>query len=250
MKTNKSLIKYWISGVVIALIITLTTIFNVNADYREDLCNRIEVKLEQPEELPLIKESDVLGWVANRKLIGEQLDKIELSEVEKQLREMPQIKSCEMHIDFRGTLTIEIEPYMPIARVLRDNAPDYYVSKEGTFFPTSPNYSARVILLSGVFFENKKTMTDNKSINLLSFLNFVKDNELWKAQFTQIGVDRQGNMNIVPLLGDHMIEFGKAEDIEAKLRRLKVFYKQIYPVKGWGNFSKVSVAYANQVVCS
>lgn len=250
MKTNKLLIKYWASGVAITLIITLTTILNVNADYREDLCNRIEVKLEQPEGLPLIRETDVLGWVSNHKLVGEQLDKIELSEVEKQLREMPQIKSCEMHIDFRGTLTIEIEPQVPIARVLRDNAPDAYVSKEGIFFPTSPNYSARVMLLSGDFFENKKTMTDDKSINLLSFLNFVEDNELWKAQFTQISVNRQGWMDIVPLLGDHLIEFGKAEDVEAKLRRLKVFYKQIYPVKEWGNFSKVSVAYANQVVCS
>lgn len=250
MKITKFFNLYWIAGGIITAIIIVTLIFNVNADYQEDLCNRVEIKLHQPAELPLIKEEDVLTWISHRKLVGEQLDKIELSEAEQHLRDMPQIKNCEMHIDLRGTLTVEIEPHLPIARLLKDNAPDLYLSNEGVLFPTSPNYAARVMLLSGDFFMNKTTMTDDKSVNLLSFLNFVESNELWKAQFTQTNVDRHGRMEIVPLLGDHLIEFGQPEEVEAKLRRLKVFYKQIYPVKNWSNFSKVSVAYANQVVCS
>ncbi|MFT7271951.1 MAG: cell division protein FtsQ, partial [Spirosomataceae bacterium] len=47
----------------------------------------------------------------------------------------------------------------------------------------------------------------------------------------------------------HIINFGNPDEVVAKLRRLKVFYKQIYPVKGWDSFSEVSIAYANQVVC-
>lgn len=250
MQVAKFFNVYTMTGAVVAALTVLIFLVNANADYQENLCNRIEIKLNQPQEFPLVTETDVLNWLANRRLVGQQLDKIELSEAEQQLREMPQIKACEMHIDFRGTLSIDIEPYLPIARILKSNAPDLYVSKEGVLFPTSPNYSARVMLLTGDFFVNKTTMADDKSVNLLSFLNFVEENELWKAQFTQTNVDKQGQMEITPLLGDHLIEFGKAEKVAEKLRRLRVFYKQIYSVRGWDNFSRVSVAYANQVVCS
>ncbi len=63
----------------------------------------------------------------------------------------------------------------------------------------------------------------------------------WKAQLTQVTVDNQENMYIVPLLGEHIINFGNPDEVVAKLRRLKVFYKQIYPVKGWDSFSEVSI---------
>lgn len=222
---------------------------NVKGDYKEDLCNSVEIIIHQPEELPLISEENVLAWISPKKLVGERLDKIELSNVEQKIREIPQIKNCEMHIDLRGTLTIEVEPFLPVARILRDGMQDDYISEDGVFFPTSSNYSARVILLSGDYFINKTSMTDNKSVNLLLFLKHIYADAFWKAQLTQIAVDNQENMYIVPLLGEHIISFGNPEEVDAKLRRLKVFYKQIYPVKGWDNFSEVSVAYANQVVC-
>lgn len=227
----------------------IATVLTVKGDYEEGLCNSVEIIIHQPEELPLISEENVLNWISPKKLVGERLDKIELSNVEQKIREMPQIKNCEMHIDLRGTLTIEVEPFLPVARVLRDGAQDNYISEAGVFFPTSGNYSARVILLSGDYFINKTSMTDNKSVNLLSFLNHINADAFWKAQLTQVRVDNQENMYIVPLLGEHIINFGNAKEVDAKLRRLKVFYKQIYPVKGWDNFSEVSVAYANQVVC-
>jgi cell division protein FtsQ len=239
----------WLWSIPLVILMALITVLNTKGDYKEDLCNSIEIKIQQPEELPLISEEDVLQWILPRKLVGERLDKIELSNVEQKIREMLQVKNCEMHIDLRGILTIEVEPFLPVARILRDGAPDYYVSDDGTFFPTSNNYTARVILLSGNYFTNKISMTDNKSVNLLSFLKHVNDDTFWKAQLTQVTIDNQDNMYIVPLLGEHIINFGNPDEVVAKLRRLKVFYKQIYPVKGWGNFSEVSVVYANQVVC-
>lgn len=244
LRTRKRL---WIIPLVV--IIAVAAVFNVKGDYKEDLCNSIEIKIQQPEDLPLISEENVLQWILPKKLIGERLDKIELSNVEQKIRDMPQVKNCEMHIDLRGILTIEVDPFLPVARILRDGAPDSYVSEDGTFFPTSTNYTARVILLSGDYFTGKTSMTDNKSVNLLSFLKHINQDAFWKAQLTQVTVDNQEYMYIVPLLGEHTINFGNADDVVAKLRRLKVFYKQIYPVKGWDSFSEVSVAYANQVVC-
>ncbi len=247
MKTFPSKIILWVIPLVV--LAGIAAALNVKGDYKEDLCNSVEIIIHQPAELPLISEENVMNWISPKKLLGERLDKIELSNVEQKIRDMPQIKNCEMHIDLRGILTIEVEPFLPVARVLRDETQDEYISEEGVFFPTSSNYTARVILLSGDYFINKTSMTDNKSVSLLSFLKYVNANPFWKAQLTQVTVDKEENIYIVPLLGEHIINFGNPEEVDAKLRRLKVFYKQIYPVKGWDSFSEVSVAYANQVVC-
>lgn len=249
MKTIKLTTIKWVWVLPLVSLIALAVVLNVKGDYKEDLCNSVVVKIEQPEDMPLISESNVLQWTSPKKLVGERLDKIELSNIEQRIRELPQVKNCEMHIDLRGILTIEVEPYLPVARVLVDGAPDFYVSEDGTFFPTSKNYTARVILLSGEYFTNKTSMKGNKYVNLVSFLKYVDADAFWKAQLTQVTIDNQENMRIVPLLGEHIISFGTPNEVEAKLRRLKVFYKQIYPVKKWDNFSEVSVAYANQVVC-
>ena len=249
MEIPKNKTKKWFWAIPLVTLIALTVVLNVKGDYKEDLCNSIDIKIDQPEDLPLISEKNVMQWIAPKKLLGERLDKIELSNIEQRIREKPQVKNCEMHIDLRGILTIEVEPYLPIARVLVDGAQDYYVSNDGTFFPTSTSYTARVILLSGEYFINKTSMKDDKSVNFVSFLKYVDADAFWKAQLTQVTVDNQENMLIVPLLGEHIINFGTPDEVAAKLRRLKVFYKQIYPVKKWDNFSEVSVAYANQVVC-
>jgi cell division protein FtsQ len=70
-----------------------------------------------------------------------------------------------------------------------------------------------------------------------------------KAQFTQLDIDTNGDINVVPLVGNHIIEFGEPTNIENRLNRLKIFYNQILPVKGWDGFSSVSVKYDGQIVC-
>lgn len=240
----------WLILGILALVLILLFAIRAKGDYSENKCNRVEVNIEQPGGLPLLTEAEVLTWLnASQKVVGEQIDNIELSDLEQAIRRQPQIKTCEVRLDFKGTLSVDVQPFLPIARLMKNGGPDAYISNEGVYFPMSKNYSARVILLNGEFFNEKITLTDDKSVNLLSFLNFINEEAFWKAQFTGIEVDSEGNMEIVPLLGDHLISFGKAEEIPAKLKRLEIFYKQIYPVKGWDGFSDVSVAYAHQIVC-
>jgi cell division protein FtsQ len=38
-------------------------------------------------------------------------------------------------------------------------------------------------------------------------------------------------------------------DIEAKFKKIKIFYKEILPAKGWDTYRKVSVKYRNQIIC-
>jgi cell division protein FtsQ len=56
-------------------------------------------------------------------------------------------------------------------------------------------------------------------------------------------------VTLYPQMGKQIIEFGMATDIESKFRKLKIFYKKILPVKGWNRYSKISLAYQDQIIC-
>lgn len=117
------------------------------------------------------------------------------------------------------------------------------------FFPLSDRYSARILLLSGEYFRNLSSLKAKRQEKNLQFINFINEDSFLKAQFTQLNIDNNGDISIVPLVGNHIIEFGEPANIENRLNRLKIFYNQILPVKGWDSFSSVSVKYDGQIVC-
>ena len=53
---------------------------------------------------------------------------------------------------------------------------------------------------------------------------------------------------MVPTVGNHIIEFGDGENYENKFRRLFLFYSQILSQAGLDKYSRVNVAYDNQVI--
>jgi cell division protein FtsQ len=53
---------------------------------------------------------------------------------------------------------------------------------------------------------------------------------------------------MIPKLGNQLIVFGDATDVDIKLAKLKLFYKEVMVKAGWNNYSVINVQYKNQVV--
>ena len=70
-----------------------------------------------------------------------------------------------------------------------------------------------------------------------------------KAQVEQIDVTKEGQIRLVPRVGEHILILGTADDVEKKLERLMNFYKNGLDNVGWNKYRSISVAYDNQVVC-
>jgi cell division protein FtsQ len=93
-------------------------------------------------------------------------------------------------------------------------------------------------------------LKSEKNSDFLDLINTISEDEFWSAQITQIDVNENKEVSMIPLMGKNTIEFGKPENINAKFDKLFVFYKQILPQKIWSDFSKVSVKYEGQIVCN
>nr|MCU0470595.1 hypothetical protein [Arcicella sp.] len=180
---------------------------------------------------------------------GKPFERINFKKIENKLRVNRLVKNCQVHRDLGGELTVDIEEHTPIARVVNNGKSDDYITEKGDFIGTSPNYTVRVLLLSGTYFDAVENLKGSKSKPILDLINAIQEDSFWKAQISQLVIEKDGGITIIPEVGNHQIEFGMGIDIEEKFKKMKILYKQILPSKGWDTYKKVSVKYKNQIVC-
>jgi cell division protein FtsQ len=219
------------------------------------ICKNVQVHIEDVYATYFIDENDVLGLLTHNgteRIIGASFKNIDLKNLELRLKTNKFIRSCQVYTDLKGELNVEIQQCRPIARIIQRNAPDAYISEEGTILPISDRFTARVVLVEGagtarLLEENSLTKEERKAF--VEFLRYIDEEKFWKAQIAHITVDRSGAITMYPQVGKQVIEFGTAVDIEQKFNKLKIFYKQILPVKGWNRYKRVNLAYQNQIIC-
>ena len=118
--------------------------------------------------------------------------------------------------------------------------------------PLSKYFSARVPIVTGAVppyvsdFLLRKKYALTQVFNLVQILNA---DAFFAPMIQQIVVDAAGEFTIIPILGDQKIRIGTLDDIEGKLDRLKIFYKEAMPYEGWKKYNSISVKYQGQIVC-
>lgn len=185
-------------------------------------------------------------------IIGNGYNEISLKDIENRVRDNQYVSSTQAFKDLTGNLTIEVSLNKPIARILRNNKPDSYLCESGKVITTSDKYTSRVLLISGDYFKGVTSgniASDSTYGNVFQLVTFIHNDEFWRAQIAQLSINKSGDITIYPQVTKQHIEFGKAEDINAKFLKLKYFYTKILPYKGWNHYARVNVEYENQIIC-
>jgi cell division protein FtsQ len=225
--------------------------------HREKRVQAVVVQLDEVDGHRFLTKRDVTGYLTNGgadPVIGQAYTALDLRRLERRLRQHGLVKNCQVSCDLPGNLLVTIEQPNPVARLvtLDDGAQPIrgqYVSEEGRFFPISMNYSARVPLLTGPYFARNRSLAGERNRSLLTMLKQIQTDPFWRAQIAELSVDEQGDVTMWPQMGTHQIEFGQPDDLEVKFKKLKLFYTDVLPAKGWDCYRRVSVQYRNQIVC-
>jgi cell division protein FtsQ len=233
----------------------------------EMLCSEVQIFLMDTMGHSFVERNDIeeiiTGKFGNPQ--GKPLHSINISLLEKIINNNPFVSTAQVFSTIDGKLVIEVEQRNPVVRIINNNNESFYMDDEGVFMPLSDNYTARVPVANGNIFNRE---TEHKIRNVSDVLNsdtsfhatmpenifritdYIHHHEFWNAQIVQMYVNADGEFELVPLVGNQIIIFGDAVDIDEKFEKLFTFYKEGLNKTGWNQYASINLKFKDQVVCT
>ncbi len=212
-------------------------------------CAGISVRYAGNSDIRLDTRSLVrLARGADQHIIGKKLNEIDTEAIEAELTKHKAILKAEAYktvirdsTGWKGMVTLKVKHRAPVLRIISTNG-NYYMDAQGNRIPPSVNYAADVPVATG------NISLETARNELLPLVGFINKHKFWKAQVRQIHVNGHGEILFSTLVGDQLIEFGKAENMEEKFRNLRAFYDQVLSDNNWHKYKRISVKFKNQVI--
>jgi len=223
-------------------------------DREQQVVTDIAIHIDHTTGHFFITEEDVMETL-NELLpdSGVSINTNHLSKLESTLDKMPQIERSNVFVDNLGKVTININQRQPVYRVIRQNMKSYYVDKAGYKFPVSNKYTASVPVVTGFIADNGKNvgpMETDLSQSIRNVMLTLIEDDFLSAQFGQLDVTDKGELELIPRVGNHVVQLGNSNDVEDKLKRLNIFYQEGLKKSGWNTYKVINLKYKNQVVCT
>ena len=240
---------------IVAVLVVLFALIAFTERMKDEVTvSEVQISIENIHENHYLDEKDVLRLMRlnTENLRGANLSNVNFSEIESRIRQSPYVDDAELYSDLKGNIMVNVSLRRPLARIVQSDGPDAYIGEDGTIMPVSEKFFTRVMLVSGEFvprflkLDNVTEIEEGKQ--LMHMLNTIREDAFWSAQIAQIDLNRKGKAVLYPQVGDETIEFGKPEDLHAKFKKLKIFYKEILPRVGWNKYDRINVEYQGQVV--
>ncbi|TXD50989.1 MULTISPECIES: cell division protein FtsQ/DivIB [unclassified Polaribacter] len=175
-------------------------------------------------------------------VVNQAKSTIDLYGLEKQVLKNDYVEKAAVFLTINGSLKSIIKQRSPVARIVSKNN-SYYIDKTGIQVPLSDNYSARVLLISGV-----KSEDDVKEI--LPLVSFILADDFLQKEIIGIEKSSDNEYQFSARSGDYKIDFGKLSKMDIKFKKLKAFYNKTFEDKTIQNYKAINVKYHNQVVCT
>lgn len=238
-----------IAGSLVLVIFIIGTLAFTSFERNNVVCHSIEIDFDN-DELIQVDKGELIRLVkaADKDVMNKKLTQINAEIIEQTVEKHQAILKAEVYkvIEkdsslYKGIITVKIKHRKPVVRIMSETA-SYYLDEFGGKIPISSNYTANVLATTGYFSEKYAKE------QLLPFVLFVESDDFWEAQIEQVHIKKDGEVLLIPLVGEHIIEFGNLEDYQKKLQKMKAFYEQVLAKNNWNKYKTVSLKYKNQVI--
>ncbi|MBL0330336.1 MAG: hypothetical protein IPP64_13155 [Bacteroidetes bacterium] len=257
-------ISLWV-GLVVGLLVTMGF---VNKQQDALLCTALNVSVNQDNDLYFLDKLDIIQMIKDRgdSIVGQPKSTVNVTEIEKSLNSHSNIANAEAYMSINGEMKVEVTQRKPVVRVMNLDGDSYYIDSDGTFMPLSNKYTAKVLVASGMLSEpfikrytysiadiGKDSLLNATSLldEIYAMANYINADKFWSSQIQQIYINKDRDMEIVPMVGDQKIIFGDTTAMDEKFKKLLTFYQQGLNTTGWWDkYSIINLKFKNQIVCT
>ncbi|CAN5237065.1 cell division protein FtsQ/DivIB [soil metagenome] len=253
---------------VIASVGLIVTMSFAGRNHSERLCGKINISIERQNEDLFIKEDDVLKLLSDHDMLpkGKELSAINVSDLENFILSHPAVENCDVFISVGGDVTVNLRQRKTIARLTNLENESYYFDSHGKLMPWSDLYTSPVLFVNGYFMESYAAVY-HQNFNDYSLDSAFRTptllDDIWqiskrieadtflRAQIVQLYVTQDKQFQMIPRVGDHVINLGDISDLDEKLNKLLIFYRDgLNRTGSWTDYSIIDLQYKNQIVCT
>lgn len=163
---------------------------------------------------------------------------------------VPYLRDITATVSVSGKVVVHAAQRRPVARLFY-GARELYFDADGVMMPMSRSGECHVLVAGGDFTEPLRLDSLNsQTAALVKLATWLDDERRYRGMIDQIYVERDGDMMMVPKLGNHVVELGSVDNLDEKFENLLTFYRNGMPRAGWETYSKISLKYHGQVVCT
>lgn len=228
----------------------LVIVANVNRSHSQ--VRGIEVSIRYGRTPVLVNEQTVADSILASipHLTTQFVGDVDRKAVAEAASHVPYLRDISTSVSVSGKVVVRAAQRRPIARLFY-GVRELYFDEEGVMMPISQTGDCNVLVAGGNFTEPLRLDSLNSQTQaLVTLANFLDNERKYRTLVDQIYIERDGDIMMVPKLGDHIIELGTTDDLDTKFSNLLAFYRRGMPRAGWNTYSKVSLKYRGQVVCT
>ena len=243
LKKILTILKY--IGLILAIGLLVAGIIWANHQMKGNKCRNIIIDIVNTDSVSFVTKGNIINMInkSGTNPEGKFIPLINTDIIEDSLNKSEYIENVECVILPDDNMLISVTQLIPILRVFDGNE-SYYLNRKGKRMNAIGRFHAEVPIVSGRF---------NNHIDALMVLpiaEYVEQDPDLKELITMYSVRNAKNIYIIPCIYGHVINFGDNSNIKNKFDKLKKFYREVMPVKGWLTYDTISLKWDYQIVAN
>lgn len=224
----------------------------------------LQVVVDGAEGIHFIDEQAVRREILDQGIavMGSATRDVDVTGIEERLKSIPCVAKAEVYHTMDGKLHARVQQRVPVVRVFNQDGNSFYIDKEGWTMPTSPNYTARVLVVTGQLnepgavngvysvFANDSLIEHFRSDDIHRLAMFIQADPFWSALIDQVVVTSAGEFELIPRVGAQRVLIGDGSALPERFEKLKIFYDKGIPKADWRRYARIDLRFADQVVCT
>ena len=190
--------------------------------------------------------------------VGLKTKQVSISQIEALAKKEVSVKSASAFFGVNGEVFLELELKTVFARVKPVSSGGYYIDSDGKIMPWVSTFTPSVLTITGWLEryprynpvkDSVKTVNKRLINEAYEFASYVHSSEFWSSQLVQVFINKEGDAELITLLGGQKIIFGELSNSKEKLDKLMLFYQEIVQKVGWYKYKEVNLKFNKQIVC-
>lgn len=222
--------------------------------------NEVVIRIERETEKGFLEETFLLSMIEDQDSVSKkQIKEINTQKVEDIIQQNVFVETVDAYVNLDKDLIINVRERIAVMRIFPKKKDGFYIDQKGNMFPLSKNYTSRVMVANGYldysFNPEHQSIYDTiykKDVlrDLFKLTNIIGANPFLSAQISQIYVNSIGEYDLIPEIGNHIVQMGTIDNAEEKLNNLDLWYRNAMLKEEWNKYKIINIKYKDQVVCT